>query len=91
MTNLDPSTSRKDSLVQYLTAMLAFEHLNDLLREAEAERRSALVRGARRSSWSLAVDRVGGLVRWLVDLGRRVVSGRRSVGQRPTGPRPATT
>jgi len=72
--------------VQYLVAMLAAEHLNDLLREAEAERRSALVRGARRSGWSAFTARIAGLLRRLVDLGRRGLG-----SGRPAGPRPATT
>jgi hypothetical protein len=49
--------------VHAVAAMLAAQHLNDLLREAEAERRSALARGDRRSVWSALVGRLGGLRR----------------------------
>lgn len=67
-------------------ALLAAEHLNDLLREAEAERLSALVRGARRSGWSMFLGRVADLVRRLAGAWRRGAT-----STRPTGARPATT
>lgn len=71
--------------MHYLAALLVTEHLNDLLREAEAERRSALVRGARRFAWSAFIERPAGLLRRLVGSGRRG-----SVPPRPVGPSPAT-
>ena len=43
--------------------ILATEHLNDLLREANAERQAALVRGVRRSLWSAFSGRLAGFVR----------------------------
>jgi hypothetical protein len=71
--------------VHFLAALLVTEHLNDLLREAEAERQSALVRGARRSAWSAFTDRLAGLLRRLAGSRRRG-----SVPPRPAGPNPAT-
>lgn len=68
----------------YNSALLAAEHQKDLLREAEAERRAALVRGARRSAWTLFLRRVAGRIRRLAGSWLR---GARST--RPTGPRPA--
>lgn len=69
-----------------VAAMLATQHLNDLLREAEAERRIALVRGARRSGWTLFLGRISALLRRLAG------SVRGGAGStRPAGPRPATT
>ena len=54
-----------------IAAMLVTQHLNDLLREAEEERRNALVRGARRSGWSAALGRIAGLPRRVAGAGRR--------------------
>ena len=54
-----------------VAALLVAQHLDDLLREAEAERRAALVDGARRSAWSLFLGRVAGLVRRLAGSLRR--------------------
>lgn len=66
-------------------AILVAEHLNDLLREAEAERHSALIRGARRSGWTLFLGRLADRLRRLAG------SWRRGPGATPsTGPRPAT-
>jgi hypothetical protein len=70
----------------YVASLLAAEHQNDLLREAEAERRAALVRGARRSAWSLFLGRVAGLLRRFAGSVRRG-----SAPARPADPRPATT
>ena len=67
-----------------VAAMLAAQHLNDLLREAETERRNALVRGARRSAWSAFRVRVRHLVR---RAGRR---GTHSGSGRPDSMRPAS-
>ena len=70
--------------MHFVTAALAAQHLDDLLREAEAERRSRLVRGARRSAWSAFSGRLTGLLRRVTGLGRR------SSAIRPTDPRSAT-
>jgi len=72
--------------VLYLADMLAAEHQADLLREAEAERLAALVRGARRSAWTLFLGSLAGLIRRLAGTWR---AGTRSA--RPAEPRPATT
>ena len=65
--------------------LLVAQHLQDLLREAEDERRLALVRGTRRSAWSAFSERLAGLLRRLAGVGRRG-----STAARPSGPRPAT-
>jgi hypothetical protein len=72
--------------VLYLADMHAAEHQADLLREAEAERLAALVRGARRHPWTLFLGRFGGFIRRLAGAWR---TGTRSA--RPAGPRPAAT
>lgn len=72
--------------MQYLAELLAAEHQNELLREAEAERRAALVRGARRSAWTLFLGHVAGLLRRLAGSVRRGAAAAR----RPAGPRPAS-
>lgn len=64
--------------------LLVAQHLQDLLREAEAERRRTLVRGARRSAWSAFSGRLAGLLR------RLARQGRGSSATRPSDPRPAT-
>jgi hypothetical protein len=46
--------------VHAVAAMLAAQHLNDLIREADAERRSALARGPRRSGRGTFLGRLGG-------------------------------
>ena len=68
----------------FVASIMAAEHLQDLLREAEAERLARLVRGARRSAWSLFLGRVGGLLRRFVGSVRRGSS-----AARPAGPSPA--
>ena len=54
-----------------VAAMLAAQHLNDLIREADAERQSALARGPRPSGWSTFLGRLGGLLRRVTGAGRR--------------------
>ena len=69
----------------YLADLLAADHQNELLREADAERRAALVRGARRSAWSLILGQLGGFI------GRVAGSARGgSAAARPGDPRPAS-
>ena len=66
------------------TAFLAAEHLQDLLREADDERRAVLVRSVRphTTSRTLAIGRrVGATIRRLV--------GRRTESTSPQRPRPA--
>ena len=70
--------------MQAYAALLVTQHINDLLREADIERRNALVRGARRSAWSAFSIRVRHLVR---RLGRR---GSRNESGRPDSIRPAS-
>lgn len=70
----------------FLAPVMAAEHQNDLLREAEAERRAALVRGVHRSGWSLLLGRVAGVLRRFAGSIRRGPS-----AVRPAGQRPATT
>lgn len=66
-------------------AVIVAQHIEDLRREAEAERRIALVRGARRSERSPFFGRLTGL------LGRLTGSGRRtSSPASPSGAQPAT-
>jgi len=48
--------------VHYLAAAMAAQHLTDLLREAELERRASLVRGARRSPWSAFSGRLAAVL-----------------------------
>jgi len=71
--------------VHAVATLLVAEHLNDLLREAEAQRRSALVRSAGRPARRPSFGRVAGLLRRLTGSGR---SG--SPAARPSGSRPAT-
>ncbi|MEO7664247.1 MAG: hypothetical protein ABIV26_03910 [Candidatus Limnocylindrales bacterium] len=59
-----------------VAAMLAQQHLDDLLREAEAERRSRLVRGARRSAWSTFRIRARHVARQIARRGTHSGSGR---------------
>ena len=66
-------------------AILATEHLNDLLREADAERQANLVRGARRSPWSAFSGRLAGFVRRPFGATARDTS-----VPRPAGTHPAT-
>lgn len=69
----------------YFTAdLFAAEHQKDLLREADAERLAALVRGARRSPWTLFLGRLAGLLRGVAGSMRRGPA-----ATRPAGPRPA--
>ena len=65
--------------------LLVADHMNDLLREAEAERRGALVRSARRPARRPFLGRLAGLLRRLTGSGRRG-----SPAVRPSGSRPAT-
>lgn len=68
----------------FVADLIAADHQNELLREADAERRAALVRGARRSAWSLFLGRVAGLRRRFAGSVRRGPA-----APRPAGPRPA--
>jgi hypothetical protein len=70
--------------VHYVTAILVAEHLQDLLREAEEERRRAIIRGATRSPSASFSGRVAGLLHRHPRLGRRD-----SIATRPPGSRPA--
>jgi len=70
--------------VHFMTSALAAQHLDDLLREAEAERQNRLARGASRSGWSAFRGRMANLLR------RGTGPGRRSSATRPTGPRTAS-
>jgi hypothetical protein len=76
--------------VLYLADMLAAEHQADLLREAEAERLVALVRGARRAPWTLFLAWLAGLIRRSAGLSRAGTRPERPAGARPAGPRSAT-
>jgi hypothetical protein len=71
--------------VHAVAALLVTQHLQDLLREAEDERRRTLVRGARRSAWVSFSGRLAGLLHRLTGSGRRG-----SNAARPAGSRPAT-
>jgi len=66
-----------------LAAMLVADHLNDLLREANDERRSALVNGARRSPWSAFAGRLAGLVGRPARATRRATPTTTSTGAHP--------
>lgn len=68
-----------------VATLLVAQHLQDLLREAENERRRAVTRGARRSAWSAFLGRLAGLLRRLIGSGRRG-----SPAARPSGSRPVT-
>ena len=63
--------------------ILATEHLNDLLREANAERQAALVRGVRRSPWSAFSGRLAGFVRRSFGSADRGTSVTRPAGTHP--------
>jgi len=71
--------------VHAVTAMLVAQHLQDLLREAEEDRRRAIIRSATRSPSATITGRLAGLLRRLPRLGRRG-----SDAARPSDPRPAT-
>jgi hypothetical protein len=69
--------------VHYVTAILVAEHLQDLLREAEEERRRAIIRGSTRSPSASFSGRVAGLLHRLPRLGRRDSNATRPAGSRP--------
>jgi len=71
--------------VHAVATLLVAQHLQDLLREAEDERRRTLVRGARRSAWSAFSGRLAGFLRRLAGSVRRG-----SNAARPAGSRSAT-
>ena len=66
-----------------VSAMLVAEHLGDLLREAENDRRANLVRGARRSAWDAFSDRLAGLRRRSEGDTRRDLPASTSAGTHP--------
>ena len=68
-----------------VATLLVTQHLQDLLREAEDERRRTLVRGAGQSGWSTLSGRLAGLLRRLTGSVRRG-----SNAARPADSRPAT-
>ena len=57
----------------YTADLLAADHQAELLREADAARRASLVRGARRSAWSLFLSRLAGLLRRVAGAGIAVL------------------
>ncbi|MEW5992425.1 MAG: hypothetical protein AB1736_13925 [Chloroflexota bacterium] len=67
-----------------MTAILVAEHLQDLLREAEEDRRRAIIRRATRNPSATISGRLAGLLHRLPRLGRRD-----SNAARPSDPRPA--
>jgi hypothetical protein len=69
--------------VHAVAAMLAAQHLTDLLREAEDERRIKLFQGARRSSWSAFRSRLAGRFRPSTGAARRADSSARPSDARP--------
>ncbi|TAJ99724.1 MAG: hypothetical protein EPO36_11760 [Chloroflexota bacterium] len=68
-----------------VAAYIATLHLQDLLREAEEDRRRAIIRGATRSHAVTITGRLAGLLHRLPRIGRRG-----STAARPSGQRPAT-
>lgn len=68
-----------------VAVLLVAEHMNDLLREAAAERRRSLVRSSRRPGRSAFFGGLAGLLRRLTGGSRG-----RSTAGRSTDPRPAT-
>ena len=66
-----------------VATLLVAQHLQDLLREAEEERRRALVRGTRRSAWSAFSGRLAGPLRRLTGSVRRGPNAARPAGSRP--------
>jgi hypothetical protein len=71
--------------VHALATLLVAQHLQDLLREAEDERRRTLVRGAGHSAWSTFSGRLTGFLRRLAGPVRHG-----SNAARPAGSRSAT-
>ena len=69
--------------MNFATSVLVTQHLQDLLREAEEDRRRAIIRGATRPSFSSSSGRLAGLLRRLPRFGRRRSSAARPAGQRP--------
>jgi hypothetical protein len=69
--------------VHAVATLLVAQHLQDLLREAEDERRRTLVRGAGHSTWSAFSGRLAGLLRRLIGSVRRGSKAARRAGSRP--------
>lgn len=50
-----------------VASLLAAAHLDDLVREAESERRARIVRGGQASRWSAIVAAAAGRIRAMTD------------------------
>ncbi|MCI0583040.1 MAG: hypothetical protein L0227_09150 [Chloroflexi bacterium] len=75
--------SKGTILVHFATSILVTQHLQDLLREAEEDRRRTLVRGATRSRSTSLTGRLAGLLHRLPRPGRRGSNAARPAGRRP--------